>query len=95
MKDIIRVPKEYTLKSIKNAYDCYVNRKARLLRLERAYETGQVDDGVEYAYVVNNCKVIADTKASYIAGIPPTYSAADDDPKGQASRRSSRSWTRR
>ena len=84
MKDIIRVPKEYTLKSIKNAYDRYVDRKARLLRLERAYETGQVDDGVEYAYVVNNCKVIADTKASYIAGIPPTYSAADDDPKGQA-----------
>lgn len=84
MKDIIRVPKDYTLKSIKNAYEKYVARKSRLIALERAYETGQVDDGIEYPYIVNNCKVIADTKASYIAGIPPTYSAPEDDPKAQA-----------
>ncbi len=84
MKDIIRVPRSYTLKSIKNAYDIYLERKRRLWKLERAYETGQVDDGIEYPYIVNNCKVIADTKASYIAGIPPTYSASDDDVKGQS-----------
>lgn len=83
MKDIIRVPKAYTLQSIKNAYELYNRRKDRLKVLERAYETGQVDDGEEYPYVVNNCKVIADTKSSYIAGIPPTYSAADDDLKGK------------
>ncbi len=83
MKDIIRVPKDYTIQSVKNAFELYCTRKDRLKVLERAYETGQVDDNV-YPYVVNNCKVIADTKSSYIAGIPPTYSAPDDDEKGQA-----------
>lgn len=83
MKDIIRVPKNYTLQSIKNAYALFCARMDRLRVLERAYETGQVDDEV-YPYVVNNCKVIADTKSSYIAGIPPTYSAPDDDLKAKA-----------
>ncbi len=81
MKDIIRTPKEITLQSIKNAFELYCVRKDRLKVLERAYETGQVDDTCTYPYVVNNCKVIADTKSSYIAGIPPTYSAPDDDLK--------------
>lgn len=82
MRDIIRVPKDYTLKSIRNAYEMYVRRRDRLLGLDRAYDTGQV--GEYLPYVVNNCKVIADTKSSYIAGIPPTYSAAEGDVKGEA-----------
>lgn len=82
MKDIIRVPKEYTEKSIQNAYDLFIERRTRLSRLEDAYFTGQV--GAErFPYVVNNCRTIADTKASYIAGIPPTYSAAEGDLKGE------------
>ena len=82
MKDIIRVPKEYTLKSIKNAYDQFIRRRTRLADLDRAYDTGQVGT-THHAYVVNNCKTIADTKSSYIAGIPPTYSAAEGDDKGE------------
>ena len=42
MRDIIRVPKEYTIKSIKNAYDQFVRRRERLSALDRAYDTGQV-----------------------------------------------------
>lgn len=83
MKDIIRVPKEYTLKSIKNAYDQFIKRRTRLADLDRAYDTGQVGNA-SHLYVVNNCKTIADTKSSYIAGIPPTYSAAEGDDKGEA-----------
>lgn len=82
MKDIIRTPKNYTGKSIKNAYDRFLDRRKRLADLERAYCTGQVGH-TSHPYVVNNCKTIADTKASYIAGIPPTYSAAEDDDKAE------------
>ena len=83
MKDLIRTPKEITLKSIRNAYDFFMTRRTRLRELEKAYETGQVPPE-DHPYVVNNCRIIADTKSSYIAGIPPTYSAPDDDEKGQA-----------
>lgn len=82
-RDIIRVPKEYTTTSIKNAFDAFKRRKDRLRGLERAYYTGQAGPE-DLPYVVNNCKVIADTKASYLAGIPPTYSAPDDDQKAKA-----------
>ena len=83
MRDIIRVPKEYTIKSIKNAYDQFIRRRERLSALDRAYDTGQVGNA-SHLYVVNNCKTIADTKSSYIAGIPPTYSCAEGDDKGEA-----------
>lgn len=83
MKDLIRVPKEYTAKSIRNAYDFFIRRRDRLRILERAYDTGQVPPE-DHPYVVNNCRLIADTKSSYIAGIPPTYTAPDDDVKAQA-----------
>lgn len=82
MRDIIRVPKDYTTQSIKNAYDMFKQRKERLLNLERAYYTGQVG-ATDLDYVVNNCKTIADTKSAYLSGIPPTYSAPDEDRKAK------------
>lgn len=82
MKDIIRVPKNWTEQSIKNAYAMFMQRRRRLLQLDRAYFTGEV--GVEnQPYVSNNCKYISDTKSSYVAGIPPAYSCDEDDLKGK------------
>lgn len=89
MKDIIRAPTEYTTISIKRAYQQFLERRSRLLELDMAYSTGYVshmsdrEKETTTPYIINNCKVIADTKSSYIAGIPPTYSASDEDPKGQ------------
>lgn len=80
MRDIIRVSREYTTTSIKNAFDAFTARRDCLRQMERAYFTGQVGDE-NLPYVVNNCKIIADTKAAYLAGIPPTYSAPEDDTK--------------
>ena len=83
MRDAIRVPKAYTERSVRNAYEQFKKRRVRLQALERAYYTGQVGEAPQ-EYVVNNCKVVADTKAAYIAGIPTTYSAAEGDDKGEA-----------
>ena len=82
MRDIIRVPKDYTTTSIKNAFEMFTHRRDRLWTLERAYYTGQVGEALPY--VVNNCKTIADTKSAYLAGIPPTYKAREDDDKAAA-----------
>ena len=81
MRDIIRVPEDYTTTSIKNAFELFTARRDRLRALERAYYTGQVGDDRDY--VVNNCKTIADTKSAYLAGIPPTYTAPETDAKAQ------------
>ena len=83
MKDIIRVPKNWTEQSIKNAYAMFLHRRRRLLELDRAYFTGEVGSENQ-TYVSNNCKYICDTKSSYVAGIPPAYSAAEGDVKGRA-----------
>lgn len=83
MRDIIRVPKNWTEQSIKNAYAMFLARRTRLLELDRAYFTGEVGSESQ-TYVSNNCKYICDTKASYVAGIPPAYSCAEGDEKGQA-----------
>ena len=84
MKDMIRVPKEGALseKNIQLAYEMFLNRVARLRELDRAYATGEVP-GQTSQYSANNCKYISDTKSSYVAGIPPLYSAGEGDAKGQ------------
>lgn len=82
MRDIIRVPRNWTEQSIKNAYSMFLQRRYRLLDLERAYFTGEVGNEVQ-PYVSNNCKYICDTKSSYVAGIPPAYSCDDSDEKGK------------
>lgn len=80
-RDIIRTPSEITPTSIKTAYDQWRRRHDELRRLDRAYIEGQVGD--DLPYVVNKCRLIADTKASYVAGLPVTYTAPEGDNRAQ------------
>lgn len=92
MTDIIRVsaPRredggyDYTTKDIERAYKAFRARREHLQVLDSAYTTGQYDIGGQRPpYVVNYCMYISDTKSSFMAGQPPIYSCADDDPRGQ------------
>lgn len=84
MKDIIRTPTPYTETSIKNAYDQFGRRVEHLRILDNAYFTGRTGTEAKLAKLsVNYCKYISDTKASFVAGIPPVYEADAEDVKGQ------------
>lgn len=83
MKDIIRVPTEISSENLELAYQLFLRRVQHLAELDRAYCTGMAP-GQTVAYSANNCRYISDTKSSYVAGIPPVYSCAEGDAKGQA-----------
>lgn len=82
MEDIIRTPDEITPKSLKNAYDRFIERVGRLMVLDRAYDTGQIGT-VPLPCVSNYCKYISDTKSSYVAGNPPQYTSSEEDEKAE------------
>lgn len=81
-RDMIRTPSEITPTSLKTAYDKFKQRLQDLNRLDIAYREGQV--GEPLPYVVNKCRLISDTKASYVAGLPVTYSIPEGDPRMDA-----------
>lgn len=82
MEDIIRTMPEITPKSIKNAYDLFMMRVNRLVKLDKAYDTGLA--GPEFMPCVSNyCKYISDTKSSYVAGNPPQYTVGEGDEKAE------------
>lgn len=84
MKDIIRTPTPYTEVSIMNAYEEFRKRVERLRILDNAYFTGRTGrEDKKAKLTVNYCKYISDTKAAFVAGIPPAYEADANDAKGQ------------
>ena len=86
--NMIRVPEDYTGRTLKRAYDEFLARIPRLRELRRAYTEGRVgpDPKKGPCITANYCKHVSDLKSAYVAGIPPVYSAGteqDPDPKGQ------------